>query len=100
MISPVRVVRRVPKNPKLAWMRVYAWTCDEDRLRAAKLQSRDRPEQTVIVHPSTKREGKWQATWFNAGVPEGDFQAETCTEALREYPPTRWRLRQVRVRQG
>jgi hypothetical protein len=98
MISPVRAVPWRARHPRLEYTRHYVWTCDDARLRSVKLQNRERPEQTAIVHPSTKRPGLWQATWFDHDVPTGDFQVDTCREALREFPPSRWRLRKVLAR--
>lgn len=71
------------------------WTCDAVRLGAAEFASRERPGETVIVHPSTKSKGKWQTSYFENGVPTHDLQSSSCHEALSHVPPTKWRLRSV-----
>lgn len=92
--SPVWVVVR----QLLFGMKGTHFECDDARLAAVELQDRDDPTRTAIVHPSTKSAGKWQASVFENGEPTRDHQAPSCTAALRDFSPRRWRLRNVQSR--
>lgn len=83
-----------PIHPRLPI--INRWTCDPAKLTLAKFQHRKQPHLTAVLHRSTKKAGMWQATFFDSGLPTGDFQAHNCDEALREFPPTSWRLKEVR----
>ncbi len=50
--------------------------------KTSKFESKHGGE--IIVHPSTRRPGKWQMTWFNDGIPAGHLDCETQLEALKE----------------
>lgn len=85
--APVHVVKR-----KLLGKTFTSWACDT-RLQTAEFQDRKDPTRAAIVHRSTKHAGKWQTSFFDDRGASSDFQSATCTEALRELPPGRWRLR-------
>jgi hypothetical protein len=88
--SPVRVETR-----KLALgIKGRRWVCD-DRLQAAQFQHRVDPSRTVIVHPSTKKQGGWQISYFDDRGASGDAQAPSCDVALRDLHPRTWRLKAV-----
>lgn len=87
--APVRV-----ETKKLLFdLKSQQWTCDA-RLQAAEFQNRQQPEQTAIVHRSTKRAG-WQTSYFDERGAASDVQSSSCQEALRALPPKLWRLRNV-----
>lgn len=68
------------------------WACDA-RFQSAEFQDRRDPTRTAIVHRSTKYPGAWQVSRFDAEGAVGDSKRSSCAEALREVPPTSWRLR-------
>lgn len=74
------------------------WICDSTRVSGIELQSRRDPSNTAVVHPSTKKPGMWQASFFDDRGASGDVQRGTCTEALRDLSPKQWRLRSVSKR--
>jgi hypothetical protein len=43
-----------------------------------------REDEHVILHPSTKYEGKWQLSWFDAEGPWSDTEVPSCTAGLQE----------------
>jgi hypothetical protein len=70
------------------------------RLRECAGSGRVGGQREVIVHGSPKAPGTWQATWLEDGVPTGDLQSKTLPEALRETPPGRWEVVEVRAAGG
>lgn len=91
--SPLRVETR-----KLALgIKASRWVCDA-RFQSAQFQSRRDPDKLAIVHRSTKREGKWQTSYFDEAGASRDVQSGSCQEALRDLPPRLWRLRDVSPR--
>lgn len=88
---PLRIETR-----KLLWgLKSKRWVCDSTRVKGVELQERRDPRKTVVVHPSTKHPGMWQASFFDHHGASSDIQRKTCSEALRETPPEQWRLRSV-----
>jgi len=56
-------------------------------------KARWRKDWFVIVHPSTKKKGKWQASHFDDDGAIGDVERKTCEEALYDMGVDRnWRL--------
>jgi hypothetical protein len=92
--SPVWVVVR----QLLFGIKGSSFDCDDARLAAVELEDRRAPGRTAIVHPSTKNAGQWQASVFEDGEPIRDHQAPSCKAALRDFLPSRWRLRNVQSR--
>ena len=90
-ISPIRLVRRT----LLFGKKGYYWQCDDHRLAVAELENRHQHGLSVIIHPSTKKSGSWQASFFEHGEPVRDLLAPSCGALLRELPNSRWRLRNV-----
>lgn len=91
--SPIRQSCRKP----IMGVKVCAWRCVAP-VAAAEFVSRTDPRQFAVVHPSTKRPGMWQVSWFDDHGASRDVQAKTCDEALSHVPPRGrygWRLRSV-----
>lgn len=91
MKSPIKLV----KHPLLFGLVERRWSCDDARLKAAEFQDRKDPSITVIIHPSTKAKGRWQASFFENGEPVRDVQASSCEIALRDVSHRKYRLRHV-----
>ena len=62
-------------------------------MRGAEFASRDRQNETAIVHPSTKSLGKWQVSFFDDLGAVRDSQHSSVEDALRQVPPKRWKLK-------
>lgn len=65
-------------------------------VRAAMLVDKADPTKYVIVHPSTKSAGKWQASYFDELGPVGDSERKSCSAALVDLSPRYWRLKEVK----
>ena len=61
--------------------------------RGAEFVSRSQQEAWAIVHPSTKRSGMWQVSFFDEHGPVGDSQHSIVEDALKQVAPRRWKLR-------
>lgn len=92
--SPLRVVCKPSAIPG---RKLCRWQCVGD-VAAAEFSHRGEPSETAILHKSTKRNGKWQLSFFQSGEPYSDVQDSSCTVLLRELPPSLWRLRKVETR--
>jgi len=94
--------RQPPKSPLRVVCRTLAFgikSCEwkaVGTVRAAEFASRTRREESAILHPSTKAAGTWQVSFFDAQGPVGDSQHSNVTDALKQVPPKRWKLRAVR----
>ena len=85
--SPLRVRCR-----KLAFnIKACDWTAVRE-FKAAEFSAR-KGAGSAIVHHSSKQAGKWQVSFFDEQGPSRDSQHSSLTDALREVPPKRWRLR-------
>lgn len=74
-------------------MTVCEWKCKRP-VAGAMFRSRTDPRLTIIVHPSPKRAGRWQASEFEGSRPTGDYERGSCTEVLYAAvsPPREWKL--------
>ena len=61
--------------------------------RGAEFTSRTRSGESAIVHPSTKRIGNWQVSFFDEQGPSGDSQHASSAEALKMVSPRKWKLK-------
>ncbi len=92
--QPVRIQTR-----KLAFgLKSKRYVCDGERVTGVELQNRRDPRKKVVVHRSTKHDGKWQSSYFDQDGASSDTQRESCTAALFDLPPHEWRLRRVSKR--
>jgi hypothetical protein len=66
-------------------------------VRAAQFRSTWAPDKYAILHPSSKKPGKWQLSYFDELGPWGDSGLhDTCSAALAEMEhPRDWKLEKV-----
>ncbi len=86
---------RIETRKLLFGLKSKRWVCDSTRVKGVELQEKRDPRKTVVVHPSTKKHGMWQASFFDHHGASSDIQRPSCTEVMRELPPEQWRLRAV-----
>lgn len=69
------------------------WRCTRN-VAGAMFRNRRHPRQTIIVHPSSKRSGRWQASEFEGSKPVGDYERGSCSEVLYAavHPARDWKL--------
>lgn len=73
-------------------MLICRWTCPKGGT-TGMFRARYRKDWFVIIHPSTKTKGMWQATHFDDDGPIGDVERTTCEQALYDMGVDRsWRL--------
>ncbi len=98
--SPIRVgnckpwpFKTAPGSPR---RQLCEWVC-HGRVRGAAFSSRRGAAQIAILHPSTKRVGHWQVSFFDDAGPVRDVLSPTCQGALRAagIKPAGWRLSNV-----
>lgn len=99
--SPLKVACRPwPFPPRPGERRrapLCKWVCRAGAApRAAEFTGRRGVLRTwrAVLHPSTKRPGKWQVSVFDEQGAIGDSIRDTCTEALaaRDIMPNNWKL--------
>lgn len=90
--SPIKL--RCKQNILLG-KKICRWACIGS-VQGARFTRRHNPDDMAIVHPSTKKPGWWQVSFFDAQGPSGDSQRKTCSEAVGLLEPWEWRLREVR----
>lgn len=79
--------------------KICRWTCPGKT--TGMFISRDRPDWFVIVHPSTKKAGRWQASHFDDEGAIGDVERSSCEAALYDMGvDRRWRLARPRELRG
>jgi hypothetical protein len=62
-------------------------------LRGAEFTSRQRKDESAIVHPSTKSTGKWQVSFFDELGAVRDSQHGSVEDALKQVSPKKWKLK-------
>jgi hypothetical protein len=75
---------------------VRTWR-EREPIRSARFSMPKEPGMFAVLHPSTKRPGIWQLSYFDAGGAVGDAEFRTLREALRELPPSLWVLDRERL---
>ncbi len=89
---------RIETRQLLFGLKSKRWVCDSTRVKGVELQEKRDPRKTVVVHPSTKHAGMWQASFFDHHGASSDIQRKSCTEAMRDLSPKQWRLRSISKR--
>jgi hypothetical protein len=86
--------RKLPPIGRKCWRALgekwCKFTC-RGKVKVARFEATDSDEY-AILHPSTKKRGKWQLSWFDADGPYGDSERSTCSEAVKEMSTHRWKL--------
>lgn len=82
---------RVRCKPLLFGMKSCEWTA-VGALKAAEFTGRRRAE-SAIVHPSTKKSGYWQVSFFDRDGPRSDTQHRSLDDALKMVTPKLWKLK-------
>lgn len=75
------------------------WVCRVGApVQGALFEDRQDATSSAVLHPSTKRLGAWQVSFFDAQGAIRDVVAASCTDVLRaaQLTPGRWRLREAR----
>ena len=100
--SPVRVGKCTPwPFPPRAGERRHAplckWVCARTP-RGAEFASRQGRPQTAVLHPSTKKLGQWQVSFFDEDGAIRDVIRPTCDQALADAGviPATWKLKVAR----
>lgn len=86
--SPVKLVCKRPFADIGDDMLVCRWKCPTGG-GVVQFRHRKRKDLYAILHPSTKRKGRWQLTSFDDDGPIGDVERATCEEALYDGGITR-----------
>lgn len=99
--SPIRVGKCFPWpfKPKPGERRhapVCKWVCARTP-RGAEFASRHGVPQTAVLHPSTKKVGQWQVSFFDINGAVRDVIRPTCSQALADADiiPATWKLKAV-----
>jgi hypothetical protein len=77
-----------------AEFRICKWKC-VGPVRGAMFVERRNPSRYAILHPSTKKPGTWQTSFFDEHGPWGDWPRATCDEAVADLRPREYRLKEV-----
>lgn len=62
------------------------------KLKAARFVNKKDKREFAIVHPSTKRKGMCQVSYFDKDGPYRDTQYNTCSRAIKDLSPRQWKL--------
>ena len=62
------------------------------RFRVARFVSRHNRSEYAIVHPSTKKKGYCQISFFDESGPYSDREHKTCSAAIKDMSGTEWVL--------
>lgn len=89
MKSPLRL----RCNKKILGVRVCHWRC-EAPFKAAKFVSNYYGDEYAILHPSTKKPGKWQLSFFDELGAAGDREG-TCESVLKDLSRREWKLAKI-----
>lgn len=66
------------------------------KFKAARFENKKDKSEFAIVHPSTKKKGYCQISFFDAEGPWSDRQHKTCAAAVADLSPRQWRLKSVK----